>query len=286
MSDSTDEIRKAHHEIVDLGTVTIQHATEVEWTEDDGWLHVKVKPGINVKGWAFTYDGRDYPNESARAALVATFEGVRNYGFCPVCNGNRKDGHADDCALAVAYDETVEKRLADVEQVADEPNKALADEQRDHEHTRNALATEQRWSESLNTEVTYLKREVTELRGYLGDRAMGRPVDFEHLENPQAVGNGGRRVTRTGTLGTPLRLSADTVPEMIRNRNGSPVAKAVSVDVALTLVEYANERDAMRAALTSIAEKARWYAGLDCRLAHEVDHALCVEILALAEETL
>lgn len=91
---------------------------------------------------------------------------------------------------------------------------------------------------------------------------------------------------RTGTLGTPLRLSADSIPEMIRNRNGSPVAKAISVEVAQTLIEYANERDSLRAALTSIAEKARWYAELDSRLAHEVDHALCVEILALAEDAL
>ncbi len=58
---------------------------------------------------------------------------------------------------------------------------------------------------------------------------------------------------RSGTLGTPLRLSEDTVPEMIRNRNGSPVAKAVSVEVALTLIEYANERDALR----DLAKSAR-----------------------------
>lgn len=39
-------------------------------------------------------------------------------------------------------------------------------------------------------------------------------------------------------------------------------------------------------ALRKIAETARWYAENDARLAHEVDHALCVEILDLAERAL
>lgn len=61
---------------------------------------------------------------------------------------------------------------------------------------------------------------------------------------------------RTGKLGTPLRLSNDSRPEMIRNRNGSPVAEAVSLDVALTLIEYANERDALRGYVEEIKKLA------------------------------
>ena len=37
-------------------------------------------------------------------------------------------------------------------------------------------------------------------------------------------------------------------------------------------------------ALREIAQTARWYADNDARLAHEVDHALCVEILSTAED--
>ena len=36
--------------------------------------------------------------------------------------------------------------------------------------------------------------------------------------------------------------------------------------------------------LAEIAEKCRWYADNPQRDPHEVDHALCVEILAMAEE--
>ena len=39
-------------------------------------------------------------------------------------------------------------------------------------------------------------------------------------------------------------------------------------------------------ALGEIAKTARWYADNGQRLPHEVDHALCVEILSLAEEAL
>jgi hypothetical protein len=41
--------------------------------------------------------------------------------------------------------------------------------------------------------------------------------------------------------------------------------------------------DALKAAVTQIAETARWYANNDQRLPLEVDHALCVEILDVAE---
>ena len=40
------------------------------------------------------------------------------------------------------------------------------------------------------------------------------------------------------------------------------------------------------ATLTAIENKARWYAENDARDPQEVDHALCVEILALAEEAI
>lgn len=39
-------------------------------------------------------------------------------------------------------------------------------------------------------------------------------------------------------------------------------------------------------ALREIVEVARWYANNDQRLAHEVDHALCVEVLSIAEKAL
>lgn len=39
-------------------------------------------------------------------------------------------------------------------------------------------------------------------------------------------------------------------------------------------------------ALAEIESKARWYADNDARDPHEVDHALCVEILDLAERAL
>jgi len=42
----------------------------------------------------------------------------------------------------------------------------------------------------------------------------------------------------------------------------------------------------LRAALTQIAETARWYADNGQRDPHEVDHALCVEILSMAERAL
>lgn len=40
------------------------------------------------------------------------------------------------------------------------------------------------------------------------------------------------------------------------------------------------------AALVAIEAKARWYAENDQRDPQEVDHALCVEILSLAEDAL
>lgn len=43
---------------------------------------------------------------------------------------------------------------------------------------------------------------------------------------------------------------------------------------------------ALREALKQIVEKARWYADNDVRDPQEVDHALCVEVLALAEDAL
>ena len=41
-----------------------------------------------------------------------------------------------------------------------------------------------------------------------------------------------------------------------------------------------------RGALERIAETARWYANNSDRLPHEVDHALCVEVLSIAEAAL
>lgn len=40
----------------------------------------------------------------------------------------------------------------------------------------------------------------------------------------------------------------------------------------------------LEAALRRIHETARWYADNDARLAHEVDHALCVEIVSYCED--
>lgn len=50
--------------------------------------------------------------------------------------------------------------------------------------------------------------------------------------------------------------------------------------------ERINERNRYARALWDIAEKAKWYANNSQRDPQEVDHALCVEILALAEDAL
>lgn len=50
--------------------------------------------------------------------------------------------------------------------------------------------------------------------------------------------------------------------------------------------DLAAEHRLLRSAVEQIAETARWYADNPNRLAHEVDHALCVEILSMAEEAL
>lgn len=84
---------------------------------------------------------------------------------------------------------------------------------------------------------------------------------------------------RGGRLGTPLRLSNDSTPEMIRNYHGSPVAKAISLSVAQTLVEYANERDALRAALLNLRETVDLYVTDDVgmpELADAMDKAYAV----------
>lgn len=46
------------------------------------------------------------------------------------------------------------------------------------------------------------------------------------------------------------------------------------------------ERDEAREALAAIEETARWYADNGDRLPHEVDHALCVEVLSSAADAL
>lgn len=46
------------------------------------------------------------------------------------------------------------------------------------------------------------------------------------------------------------------------------------------------ELDSYLAALRQIAETSRWYANNGQRDQHEVDHALCVEIVSLAERAL
>jgi hypothetical protein len=59
---------------------------------------------------------------------------------------------------------------------------------------------------------------------------------------------------------------------------GYPLYRALS---DLAALKKENER--LREVLTAIAETGRWYADNDQRLPHEVDHALCVEILSMAE---
>jgi uncharacterized protein YjcR len=49
---------------------------------------------------------------------------------------------------------------------------------------------------------------------------------------------------------------------------------------------FADEIERMREALRSIEETARWYADNGERLPLEVDHALCVEVLDLAQRGL
>lgn len=54
----------------------------------------------------------------------------------------------------------------------------------------------------------------------------------------------------------------------------------------LDLDRLVGQNRELNEALRSIAEKARWYAENPSRLDHEVDHALCVEVLSLAEDAI
>jgi len=62
-----------------------------------------------------------------------------------------------------------------------------------------------------------------------------------------------------GRIGVPVRLSNDTRPEIVRNRNGSPVCTAVTVGIAESIVRALNEFGAgvrLGEALSELRSKA------------------------------
>jgi len=61
-----------------------------------------------------------------------------------------------------------------------------------------------------------------------------------------------------------------------------PATEAFLLEVAAAFQKFAGQH----AALREIAQTARWYANNGQRLPLEVDHALCVEVLDLAERAL
>jgi hypothetical protein len=68
----------------------------------------------------------------------------------------------------------------------------------------------------------------------------------------------------------------------------SLLVNAARIDPVLRDAAVAVERRfwAQRDALKAIYDTAQWYANNGQRLAHEVDHALCVEILDEAQRAL
>lgn len=72
-------------------------------------------------------------------------------------------------------------------------------------------------------------------------------------------------------------------PRETAETHGYPVRYTPEDSELLALLE---ETERYRLALEQIAETSRWYADNGQRLAHEVDHALCVEIVSLAERAL
>lgn len=57
-------------------------------------------------------------------------------------------------------------------------------------------------------------------------------------------------------------------------------------ELSHTVIAGKQRREQLEHTLEDIAAKARWYADNDQRDPHEVDHALCVEILDVAERAL
>ena len=79
---------------------------------------------------------------------------------------------------------------------------------------------------------------------------------------------------------TPASLARDVLALAARLE----AVTAVSIARGELIDELEDRLEAAETALREIAATARWYADNGSRLAHEVDHALCVEILSTAED--
>ena len=78
-------------------------------------------------------------------------------------------------------------------------------------------------------------------------------------------------------------IRAELPGELRRNAETCGPFVAVILDDAADTIEWLlAERDRLSERLQQIEETAQWYADNPERLAHEVDHALCAEILSLA----
>jgi hypothetical protein len=149
------------------------------------------------------------------------------------------------------------------------------------------------YASNLLDQIEELTRDRDSLRGYVEEikKLASDPFASEAVALRACLLAAYEALGLPGPESSPLRDTARAV--IAEMQAAAPDFGPMEVVVndqryvrEATLFAAMRRADDLGAALVSIAEKADWYAKNDQRDPQEVDHALCVEVLTLAQEAI